>query len=299
MYICMSVIIPDPPTTMDNIKMIQYPLINKNKPAFAIILNNKKFDYLGERKGTDKDESTIYSLKEKLDGMIKFHEYTLKDLKADEIIGAFKMLAQHNLNSLGNTEIDGALKLFGKDKQLTSFIEKMKECLKCRPIDFTKYSCFMAFILSHGDEKGIAGKDYHNDTNLVKVDMLSSYFTPNQCEGLKNKPKIFFIQACRGSQRDVLPTMDDTSYKPLTEGMSIYAHLANILNQACAWFLKLLLYMMSVCVCICVFVVVCVCVSLLCVYVAYGKNFDEGNADKFDKFPEIRQYYPYKNFPFS
>ena len=28
-------------------------------------------------------------------------------------------------------------------------------------------------------------------------------------------------------------------------------------------------------------------------------NFDERNIDEFDKFPTIRQYFPYQNFPFS
>ena len=27
--------------------------------------------------------------------------------------------------------------------------------------------------------------------------------------------------------------------------------------------------------------------------------FDGGNIDEFDKFPAIRQYFPYQNFPFS
>ena len=79
----------------------------------------------------------------------------------------------------------------------------------------------MAFIMSHGGETGISGKDDLNATNTVKADTLSSYFTPSQCEGLRDKPKVFFIQACRGTERDVLPTMDDTSYKPLKDGMYV------------------------------------------------------------------------------
>ena len=30
-----------------------------------------------------------------------------------------------------------------------------------------------------------------------------------------------------------------------------------------------------------------------------AQNFDEGNIDEFDKFPAIRQYFPYQIFPFS
>ena len=153
--------------------------------------------------------------------MIDIHEYTLRDLKADEITGAFKMLAWHDPESLNDAEIDGALKLFGGDQERALSPSEKKKSLKYKQIDFTHYSCFMAFIMSHGDECGIAGKDYNEGKNTVKVVALSSYFTPNKCEGLRNKPKIFFTQACRGTQRDVLPTMDDTSYKPLKDGMYV------------------------------------------------------------------------------
>ena len=30
-----------------------------------------------------------------------------------------------------------------------------------------------------------------------------------------------------------------------------------------------------------------------------AQNFDRENIDEFDKFPAIRQYFPYQNFPFS
>ena len=217
----MYVIITDTPNTLDNIKRIQYPLISKEKQAFAIILNNETFDSLEKRNGSDKDESTIHTLKEKFHGMIVIHECTLKDLKADEITGAFKMLAWHDPESLNDTEIDGAFKLFRGDQERALSPSEKKKDLKYKQIDFTNYSCFMAFIMSHGDECGIAGTDYKKGKNTIKVDTLSSYFTPNKCEGLKNKPKIFFIQACRGTKRDVLPTMDDTSSKPLKESMYV------------------------------------------------------------------------------
>ena len=30
-----------------------------------------------------------------------------------------------------------------------------------------------------------------------------------------------------------------------------------------------------------------------------AQNFDRGKIDKYDKFPTIRQYFPYQNFTFS
>ena len=219
MYDFVCYIISDPSDEINKIKMIKYPVISKTKPAFAIILNNIRFDWLSERKGSDKDEITIRSLEEKFRGMIFFHEYTLTDLKADEINGAFKMLAKYNLDSLSDTEIDGALKLFGQDKDLSSSTVDKRESLKYKQIDFYRYGCFMAFIMSHGDEKGIAGRDSTKNSNMVKIDTLSSYFAPSQCEGLRNKPKVFFVQACRGDQIGALVEVDDTSFNAPTDGM--------------------------------------------------------------------------------
>ena len=215
MYDFVCCIISDPSDEIDKIKMIKYPIISKTKPAFAIILNNIRFEGLQERKGSDKDVTTIRSLKEKFGGMIVFHKYTLTDLKADEIHGAFKMLATHDPDSLRDTEIDGALKLFGLDENLSlPSTDEKKASLEFMQVDFIKFGCFMAFIMSHGDEKGIAGKD----SNMVKIDTLSSYFAPSQCEGLRDKPKVFFVQACRGNQLDLV-TVDDTSFKAPTDGM--------------------------------------------------------------------------------
>ena len=217
-FVCF--IISDPSDEINKFGMIKYPIISKTKPAFAIILNNIKFDWLPERKGSDKDEDTILSLKKKFGEMIDFHDHILRNLTADEIHGAFKMLSMHDPSSLKDTEIDGALKLFGLDEALslpTIETREKRVSLKFPKIVFYKYSCFMAFIMSHGDEKGIAGKDSKKDTNMIKIDTLSNYFAPSKCEGLRDKPKIFFVQACRGNQFDEITT-DDISSKALTEG---------------------------------------------------------------------------------
>ena len=40
--------------------------------------------------------------------------------------------------------------------------------------------------------------------NSVTADMSSSYVTPKEFKKLDNKPKIFFLQACRGSDMDIV-----------------------------------------------------------------------------------------------
>jgi len=191
----------DPPAEVDGIDMRDYPKINKDKPAFTIIINNKRFGKQHERKGADLDKSSILSLEEKFQGAIVFHEYILEDLTANEMEGVFKMLAKHDPTTLKDEEIGGALKLSFTPDDCASYakldvgikrniLRQNKDC----KVDFNDYSCFMAFIMSHGDENGIFGID----GNSVRVNTLASCIAPDKCEGLKDKPKIFFVQACRG-----------------------------------------------------------------------------------------------------
>ena len=65
--------------------------------------------------------------------------------------------------------------------------------------DHSKYDAFVCCILSHGCEKGIYGKDW----NCIPISEIRSIFKGNYCKSLREKPKIFFIQACRGKDRDM------------------------------------------------------------------------------------------------
>ena len=195
--------------------MKQYPEINKDKPAFAIIFDNEHFHDGDKRTGTEEDESSIRSLEENFKGTIVFHEHVLKDLTADEMKGAFKMLGKPNPVSLTDQEMKGAIKLLyppSKHASLVSLDMDTKKAIlsNCQIIDFSKYNCFMAFIMSHGNEKGIAG----TDGNSVTAETLSSYITPKECKQLENKPKIFFIQACRGKEVDIV----DDEFKAAKDG---------------------------------------------------------------------------------
>ncbi|XP_078697446.1 uncharacterized protein LOC144925343 [Branchiostoma floridae x Branchiostoma belcheri] len=62
--------------------------------------------------------------------------------------------------------------------------------------DHSSYDCFVLFLLSHGTETGVLGTDGQH----VPVDSIISSF--QACKSLVGKPKLFFIQACRGGDRD-------------------------------------------------------------------------------------------------
>ena len=61
-------------------------------------------------------------------------------------------------------------------------------------IDHKKFDCLMVAILTHGKEGKLCG----TDGDLVPVKDITQLFNGRQCRSLIGKPKIFFIQACRG-----------------------------------------------------------------------------------------------------
>uniref|UniRef100_A0AC11CNC1 Caspase 6 n=1 Tax=Ovis aries TaxID=9940 RepID=A0AC11CNC1_SHEEP len=58
--------------------------------------------------------------------------------------------------------------------------------------------CFLCVFLSHGEGNHIYAYDAK-----IEIQTLTSLFKGDKCQSLVGKPKIFIIQACRGSQHDV------------------------------------------------------------------------------------------------
>lgn len=78
--------------------------------------------------------------------------------------------------------------------------------------DFSKYDCFICVILSHGSKEGIHG----TDDEAIQVEALTSKFCHGSCPTLDGKPKVFFIQACRGSQEDLAQVESDSEAIPMS-----------------------------------------------------------------------------------
>jgi len=66
------------------------------------------------------------------------------------------------------------------------------------------YDSFVCCILSHGELNSI----YGTDGNLVDINEIVNLFKGNPCPSLVDKPKLFFIQACRGDKDDEGAEMD-------------------------------------------------------------------------------------------
>ncbi|XP_048094113.1 caspase-3-like isoform X2 [Alosa alosa] len=64
--------------------------------------------------------------------------------------------------------------------------------------DHSKMSCFVCVLLSHGDQGLLMGAD----GAYISIQSLASTLTSHHCHSLQGKPKLFFIQACRGQLMD-------------------------------------------------------------------------------------------------
>ena len=82
--------------------------------------------------------------------------------------------------------------------------------------DHSDYSAFAMVFLSHGDNGGVV---YCSDGNAITIKEISSHFSATRCPSLYGKPKLFFIQACRGQQSNQVvqllhpqPRIDTSTY---------------------------------------------------------------------------------------
>ncbi|KAH9500511.1 Caspase-3 [Bulinus truncatus] len=72
-----------------------------------------------------------------------------------------------------------------------------QELANISKLNHRDYNCFICFILSHGDDGFVYGTD-----RRLAVSDITRYFQDIQCPTLIGKPKLFFIQACRGTKFD-------------------------------------------------------------------------------------------------
>uniref|UniRef100_A0A0B7AYD5 Caspase family p20 domain-containing protein n=1 Tax=Arion vulgaris TaxID=1028688 RepID=A0A0B7AYD5_9EUPU len=148
---------------------------NHTDRGLALIINNEDFSgskNFGPRPGSSYDATALYQ--------------TFRNL-------GFKVLVKTNLTARQMLEV---LKLVKDD------------------YDHANADCFVCSILTHGDE--VISKDASERMGLrVRQDLLFGtdgaavptrhvveLFSDKYCPGLQGKPRLFFLQACRGSKYD-------------------------------------------------------------------------------------------------
>lgn len=81
--------------------------------------------------------------------------------------------------------------------------EIFKVCKDAANADHSNFDAFVCFIMSHGDECNVV---YSVDHRPVRIEDITMEFKPINCATLCNKPKLFFVQSCRGSSSEFLST---------------------------------------------------------------------------------------------
>ena len=87
--------------------------------------------------------------------------------------------------------------------------ELMKELDAMASEDHSRYDCFVLWLMSHGDKDLV----YGTDGEVVLIETVRDLFSNSSCRSLDGKPKVFFIQACRGD-RDEFVVSDGPNSAP-------------------------------------------------------------------------------------
>ncbi|XP_023690624.1 caspase-9-like isoform X1 [Paramormyrops kingsleyae] len=129
------------------------------------------------------------------------------------IINNVKFLPESYLRSRNGSNID-CDKLEKRFKSLNFIVDVQQDLTHEQIIqqlsalskkDHTKYDCCIVVILSHGSKATknlIPGAVHGVDGPTVPVEDITSFLNGEHCPSLQGKPKIFFIQACGGDEKD-------------------------------------------------------------------------------------------------
>ena len=143
----------------------KYYNMKNDRHGVAVIINNTDFPRHSHRYGSDRDE---YNLAQTFT-YLGYRIIVCKNFTSGEILGLFKNL----------------------DKTLKESND--------RDAQKVENDSFVCCILSHGDEGVIIGSD-SEPVKLREIETLT-----RDSKILNSKPKMFFIQACRGKDPGTLP----------------------------------------------------------------------------------------------
>ncbi|XP_072175992.1 cell death protein 3-like [Diadema setosum] len=152
------------PSDLDNENM--YVTWTSSYKGVAYILNNSNFPHLpkdsrGMRRGSEIDVRNV----EHVFSQLGYEPLVYCNLTRDEILSSIEETVQ-KINAEGERHSS---------------------------------ACFV--LMSHGNEHGVSGTDASPyDQRIVSRDEIKDRLTGRRCRALLGKPKLIFIQACRGNQ---------------------------------------------------------------------------------------------------
>ncbi|XP_066600902.1 caspase-1-like [Prorops nasuta] len=143
----------------------------------CIVFNHENFDdHAPKREGTHKDAERIKETFQKLEFTVVVHD----DLYLDDIRDKIKKQSENMLNNLSST------------RKSEYFLYTVSE------EDHTDNDCVCIFVLTHGSRYNVL----KSRDGLFYIEDIWKPFTADNCQSLAGKPKIIFIQACKGERLD-------------------------------------------------------------------------------------------------
>ncbi|XP_052269678.1 caspase-7-like isoform X2 [Dreissena polymorpha] len=101
------------------------------------------------------------------------------------------------------------------------------EFAKVAKEDHFDADCFVTVLLSHGEEGKICGTD-----DIIDLEEIFQYFKGAHCPTLAGKPKLFFIQACRGKEFESGTNVDVVDAKHVVESDLEISEVIRIPSEA-------------------------------------------------------------------
>ena len=161
--------------------------MGKRPHGIALIISNTEFeDPTSNRNGGKEDEDRIQALFNTL----HYKVVPLNNLRGAQITRALKVVTQHPEGKLTTKQ----------DREKLAVLSK-KDCLVS-----AMHDSFVLCLMTHGVEGAVLGTDEEQCKIQEIHDIVGS------CKDLSNKPKMVFIQACRGDnvlQRDAATNAED------------------------------------------------------------------------------------------
>ena len=149
--------------------------MGKRPHGIALIISNTEFeDPLLYRNGGKEDENQI----QKLFTTLHYKVVPLNNLRVSQITRALKIVTQHPDGKLTTTQ----------DREKLAVLSN-KDCLVS-----AMHDSFVLCLMTHGVEGAVLGTDEEQCKIQEIHDIIGS------CKILSNKPKMVFIQACRGNK---------------------------------------------------------------------------------------------------
>ncbi|KAK1803555.1 hypothetical protein P4O66_020972 [Electrophorus voltai] len=161
---------------------IQSYKIEANPCGLCLIINNVDFDPASDLKNRAGSDIDCDKLKRRFESF-NFCVTVQRNLKCKEI--------KHQLSVLASTDHSG-------------------------------YDCCVVVILSHGTESNnnrFPGAVHGVDGRSVPVQIMTNYLNGKNCPSLQSKPKLFFIQACGGGEKDTGFEVSPDEVRPMAGGM--------------------------------------------------------------------------------